>query len=88
MLVKGSAAKRHRQSEKRRMHNRIVRSRVRTSAKRVLTAVDGGDAAKARSALGEFVKLIDSAGRKGVYHQNTVARKKSRMAKKVNALGA
>ena len=88
MLVKGSAAKRHKQSEKRRMHNRIIRSRVRTGAKRVLTAVDGGDATEARRAFGEFVKLVDSAGRKGVYHRNAVARKKSRMAKKVNALGA
>lgn len=88
MITKGSAAKRHRQSEKRRIHNRIVRSRVRTSVKRVLEAVEANDRQKAENAYQEFTSLIDSAARKGVYHGNTAARKKSRMAKKVNALGA
>lgn len=88
MITKGSAAKRHRQSEKRRIHNRIIRSRVRTSVKRVLSAVDAKDRSQAETAHQEFISLIDSAARKGVYHNNTAARKKSRMAKKVNALGA
>lgn len=87
MITKGSAAKRHRQSEKRRMHNRAIRSRVRTSVKRVLEAVDAKDREKAEGAYQEFTSLIDSAARKGVYHTNTAARKKSRMAKKVNGLG-
>lgn len=87
MITKGSAAKRHRQSEKRRVHNRIIRSRVRTSVRRVLEAVDAKDREKAETAYQEFTSLIDSAARKGVYHTNTAARKKSRMAKKVNGLG-
>ena len=87
MITKGSAAKRHRQSEKRRMHNRIIRSRVRTSVKRVLSAVEENDREKAENAYQEFTSLIDSAARKGVYHSNNAARKKSRMAKKINALG-
>ena len=87
MITKGSAAKRHRQSEKRRVHNRIIRSRVRTSVRRVLEAVDAKDRDKAETAYQEFTSLIDSAARKGVYHTNTAARKKSRMAKKVNGLG-
>jgi len=87
LITKGSAAKRHRQSEKRRVHNRIIRSRVRTSVRRVLEAVDAKDRDKAETAYQEFTSLIDSAARKGVYHTNTAARKKSRMAKKVNGLG-
>lgn len=86
MIIKGSAAKRHRQSEKRRLHNRIVRSRVRTSVKKILLAVQAGQKEDAASAFRSFSALIDSAARKGVYHPNTAARKKSRMAKKVNAL--
>jgi len=87
LITKGSAAKRHRKSEKRRVHNRIIRSRVRTSVRRVLEAVDAKDRDKAETAYQEFTSLIDSAARKGVYHTNTAARKKSRMAKKVNGLG-
>ncbi len=86
MIVKGSAAKRHRQSEKRRIHNRVIRSRVRTSVKRVLEAVEQNDRDGASAAFLEFTSLIDSAARKGVYHANTAARRKSRMAKKVNGV--
>lgn len=88
MIVKGSAAKRFRQSEKRRIRNKIVRSEVRSSAKKVLAAIEQKDGAEAQSAFHAYVKLIDSAAHKGVYHPNTVGRKKSRMAHKVNALQA
>ncbi len=86
MVVKGSAAKRHRQSEKRRIRNKSVRSEVRSSAKKVLSAVASSDQSAADAAFRAYSALIDSAARKGVYHQNTAARKKSRMAHKVNGI--
>lgn len=86
MVVKGSAAKRYRQSEKRRIKNKSVRSEIRTSAKRVLDAISSQDRANADSEFRAYSALIDSASRKGVYHQNTAARKKSRMAHKVNGI--
>lgn len=88
MIVKGSAAKRFRQSEKRRIRNKSVRSQVRSSAKQVLAAVESNDSAAAETAFRAYVKLIDSAAQKGVYHKNTAGRKKSRMANRVNALQA
>ena len=88
MIAKGSAAKRHRQSERRRISNKSVRSRIRTSTKKVLQAVDGQDRNAAETALREFAKLIDTAAGKGVYHPNTAARKKSRLAQRVNRLPA
>ena len=88
MIAKDSAAKRHRQSEKRRISNKSVRSRVRTSTKNVLTAVQSQDRVAAEAALREFSKLIDTAAGKGVYHPNTAARKKSRLAQRVNRLQA
>jgi small subunit ribosomal protein S20 len=86
LVVKGSAAKRYRQSEKRRVKNKSVRSEIRTSAKRVLDAVSSQDRAAADKEFRGYSALIDSAARKGVYHQNTAARKKSRMAHKVNGI--
>jgi small subunit ribosomal protein S20 len=88
LIVKGSAAKRFRQSEKRRIRNKAVRSQVRSSAKRVLAAIESKDGAEAEKAFRGYVKLIDSAAQKGVYHQNTAGRKKSRMAHKVNEIQA
>lgn len=80
------AAKRHRQNLKRRTHNRGIRSRVRTSIKAFDIAVDKKDKTVAESSYAEFVKLIDTAAGKGLYHSNTAARKKSRLHKKLASL--
>ena len=80
------AAKRQRQNLKRRNRNRSIRSRVRTSIKAFESAVDGKDKALAERTYAEFVKLIDTAAGKNLYHRNTAARKKSRMYKRLAAL--
>ena len=80
------AAKRHKQSLKRRTHNRAIRSRVRTSIKAFETAVENKDKAVAETSFAEVVKLIDTAAGKGLYHSNTAARKKSRLHKRLAAL--
>lgn len=80
------AAKRHRQSEKRRLRNRSIRTRVRSSIKDFETAVTANDKNTAELKYGEFVKLIDTAAGKGVYHRNMAARKKSRLHKRLAAL--
>ena len=81
-----NAAKRHRQNVKIRTHNRSIRSSVRTAVKAFDVAIEAKEGAKANSAYSEFVKLIDSATRKGIYHRNTAARKKSRMHKRLAEL--
>ena len=86
MAEKGSAAKRHRQSLRRRMRNRIAVSEVRTSVKTFLSAVDSKNKEEAEKAFRFVVKKIDTAAGKGVFHRNTVARKKSRLAKMLNRL--
>ncbi len=88
MISKGSAAKRHRQSEKRRLRNRAVRSRVRTTTKKFLDAVDAGDEAEATTQFALITKLLDSAAGKGVYHKNTASRSKSRLHKRLSSLQA
>jgi len=86
LIVKGSAAKRHRQSEKRRVQNRAVRSKVRSGIKKFLEAVDAKNKDGATEQLRVVSKLIDTAAGKGVYHKNTAARTKSRLHKKLNAM--
>ncbi len=88
MISKGSAAKRHRQSEKRRIRNRAVRSRVRTTTKKFLDAVDAGDEAEATNQFTLVIKLLDSAAGKGVFHKNTASRSKSRLHKRLSSLQA
>jgi small subunit ribosomal protein S20 len=86
--AKNSAAKRQRQNEKRRNRNRTARSRIHTVKRRFLEAIDQSDRETAESAFSEVSNLIDSAANKGIYHRNTADRKKSRLHKKLNALGA
>ena len=86
MAEKGSAAKRHRQSLRRRLRNRMTVSEVKTYIKNFTAAVKSNNREDAEKAFRLVVKRIDSAAGKGIYHKNTVARKKSRLAKMLNRL--
>ena len=81
-----SAEKRLRQTETRTTINRSRMSRVRTFVKKVETAIETGDKAAAQSALQEAQPELHRATSKGVMHRNTVARKLSRLAARINAL--
>ena len=81
-----SAEKRLRQTEKRTLVNRMRMSRVRTFVKKVETAIDTGDKATAQAAFQEAQPELHRATTKGVMHRNTVARKLSRLAARINAL--
>ncbi|MBR7064181.1 MAG: 30S ribosomal protein S20 [Treponema sp.] len=79
-----SAEKRFRQSEVRRIHNKAIKSKCRTYAKKFVQAVHSKDAALAMDSYKTLQKELDSAKSKGVLKANTVARKKSRMMKLYN----
>ena len=81
-----SAEKRLRQTEKRTIVNRARLSRVRTFVKKVETAIETGDKAVAQSAFQLAQPELHRATTKGVMHKNTVARKLSRLATRINAL--
>jgi small subunit ribosomal protein S20 len=81
-----SAEKRLRQTITRTEINRARMSRVRTFVKKVETAIATGDKAAAQSALQIAQPELHRATTKGVMHKNTVARKLSRLATRINAL--
>lgn len=70
----------------RRAKNFAEKSRVRTASRRVLDAVEVGNADEAKSLLTAACKTIDQAAANHVYHKNAAARKKSRLARRVNKL--
>lgn len=82
-----SAEKRNRQNVKARERNRAHRSTLRTAIKKLRAAVSSGDAAKAQELLPVTLGVIDKTAQKQVIHTNTASRYKSRLAKKVAALG-
>ncbi len=82
-----SAKKRVKVSEKKNLHNRMVKSGVRTSVKKFEASLNG-DAANAAAALNETVSAIDKAAAKGVIHKNAANRRKARLAKRLSKVTA
>ena len=88
MATHKSAIKRAKQSEARRLRNRVRKTRVKTAIKQVRTAVENKSVEDAQAALQQAIPLIDKAASKGSLHHRTAARKISRLSKKVYALSA
>jgi len=81
-----SAKKRVRQNAKKRIINRARRSQVKTQVKRLETALSEGNVEKATAEFRATVKKLDKVASTSTMHKKTAARKKSRLAKKLNAL--
>jgi small subunit ribosomal protein S20 len=83
-----SAEKRAKQAVKRRAQNMAARSRLRTSIKKVMTAIGTGDKAAATAAYKDAQPVIDTMVTKGIIHANKAARHKSELNAKIKALAA
>ena len=68
--------------------NRANRTRVRTLMKRLRTAITAGDATAAGNLLHPTMSAIDRAITKGVLHENTGNRYKSRLSLAFNGVKA
>lgn len=71
-----SALKRLRQTLKRTLRNRSVKSRIKTLVRKARLTRDP-------EAVRAAVKAIDKAASKGILHPNTAARRKSRLMRAV-----
>lgn len=81
------AKKRARQNVARFAINKMRRSRIRTNLRAVEEAIASGDKDAAAAALKAAQPELMRGVTKGVYHKNTAARKMSRLAARVKALG-
>ena len=86
MAHSNSAKKRVRQSQSRRLRNRRRKDWVKSGVREVEEAVHDRKSEAAEEALREAYKRLDRVAGKGSLHKRTVARKKSRLAKKVARL--
>ncbi|MCF6218123.1 MAG: 30S ribosomal protein S20 [Gammaproteobacteria bacterium] len=85
MANSAQAKKRARQAEKSRQLNTSQRSEMRTTIKKVLKALDGGDKALAEAAYKAAAPALDKAARKGLIHANKAARTKSRLNARIKS---
>ena len=66
------------------MQNRAINSQLKTEIKKANAAIDG-NAVDKEAAVRVAIKKIDQAAAKGILPKNTAARRKSTLAKKLNA---
>jgi small subunit ribosomal protein S20 len=83
-----SAKKRIRQNAKHRVISRARKSQIKTQIKRFETAEEAGDLTKAEQEFVKAVKKLDRVASTSTMHKNTAARKKSQLARRLNALRA
>ncbi len=81
-----SALKRARQTEKRTVRNRANTSRLRGQLRQLRESLAKGDKSGAEQAYRQTVPALDKAIQKGVLHENTAGRYKSRLSTRLNAL--
>ena len=73
-------------NEKRRLRNQAVKSELKTYIRKTRLAVEAGNAEEAETLLAAASRKLDKAVSKGVIHRNQAANRKSKLAKRVNAL--
>jgi len=83
-----SAKKRVRQNVRRRTANRARRSQIKTMVKRLDATMAEGDVKSASEQFHVVVKKLDKVASTSTMHKKTAARKKSRLARRLNALKA
>ena len=83
-----SAIKRVRVIEKKTLRNNMIKSEYKTAIKRFEEALENKNKEEATKLFSVATRKIDQACSKGVIVKNTAARKKSNLAKKLNAVNA
>ena len=81
-----SALKRARQTEKRTVRNRANASQLRTALRSLRESLEKGDKTNAIATYRQTVSTLDKAIQKGILHENTASRYKSRLSARLNAL--
>jgi small subunit ribosomal protein S20 len=81
-----SALKRARQTEKRTVRNRANTSRLRSTLRDLRESLAKGDKPAADQVFRQTVSALDKAVQKGVLHENTASRYKSRLSARLNAI--
>ena len=80
------AKKRARQAQKRRLHNKDLRSKLSTYIKKVRHKITDGDKTAAQEAFKQLVPVLDRMAGKAMIHKNKAARYKSRLNAQLKAL--
>ena len=80
-----SSKKRIKQNAKRHERNRARKSELKSTTRKFMDTIHDGDLQSAKDQLQAITKQVDQITSKGTLHRNNASRKKSRLAKCLNA---
>ncbi|MDR3631358.1 MAG: 30S ribosomal protein S20 [Desulfocapsaceae bacterium] len=83
-----SAEKRNRQSQARRLRNRVNKTQMKNAVRKVNEAVLAGAMEEAKEALKVAIPVIARTATKGSLHKKSASRKVSRLTRSVNKMQA
>ena len=83
-MASKSAEKQVRVASRRQQRNKSVRSQVKTNITRAEGLIFSGELEIAQEAVKTAISSLDKAAEKGILHSNNAARRKARLAKKLN----
>lgn len=86
MPIITSSMKDLRRTARRTARNRAAKGKLRSSLKRVRTAIVGDRGQATAQAMAVATPIIDRAVSKGILHKNAAARHKSRLMRQLNRL--
>jgi small subunit ribosomal protein S20 len=81
-----SAKKRIKVIETKTLRNKIIKSALKTAIKKFEVATGANNVEEAKVTYKDAARALDMAAAKGVIHKNMAARKKSRLAAKLNTI--
>jgi small subunit ribosomal protein S20 len=81
-----SAERRMRNSARKRLHNRSIKSRLHALERKYLALVTAGKKDDASKAYRDISSAFDKAAKTGVVHKSLASRKKSRLSVRLQGL--
>ena len=79
-----SAKKRMRQNDKLRLHNKSLKSAMKTQVKKFLKYIHDNDMENVRAEFPRTISTLDKIAQKKILHKNNVARQKAALHKRYN----
>lgn len=83
-----SAERRARSNARKNLHNRSIKSKLKTLERKYLSLLNTGNKEEAASAFRMVSSALDKAAKVGVVHRSNADRKKSRLSIRLNKVAA
>lgn len=83
-----SAIKKYQRDEKKRLINKMNKTKMKNKIKKFRKEIEAGKMEEAKALFPQVISIIDKSNTKGTIHQKTASRYKSRLTALLNKTGS